>query len=57
LSQDWKTVLDVDKEDAKLLGLYAAEKLLNFDIDWDSLTTEQVERIAAGEDPLKVLQR
>lgn len=48
-------VLKVDQEDAKLMGLYPAEKAINLDIDWNSLTLSQVERIAAGEDILKVL--
>lgn len=53
--QDYKTILDVDKEDAKLLGLYAAEKILSLDVPWDALSDDQVERIAEGEDLIKVL--
>jgi len=50
-----RDVLEVDKEDAKLMGLYPTEKSVNLDIDWNSFTTAQLERIAAGEDILKVL--
>jgi hypothetical protein len=48
-------VLKVDQEDAKLMGLYPTEKSVNLEIDWNSLPTLAVERIAAGEDILKVL--
>lgn len=48
-------VLKVDQEDAKLLGLYPTEKSVNLEIDWSSLSTSQIERIASGEDILKVL--
>jgi hypothetical protein len=55
VAQDYATVLAVDKEDAKLLGLYAPEKGVNLQINWESLTDEQLRRVADGEDILKVL--
>ena len=39
----------------KLLGLDAPEKSTNVNIDMASLTVDQLERIAAGEDVMKVL--
>ena len=55
---DYKLVLDLDKEDAKLLGLYAPERQRNENLnlpDPSELTAEQRQRIIAGEDPLKVI--
>lgn len=39
----------------KLLGLDAPIKTQNFDIDLSKLTNEQLERIANGEDPIRVV--
>ncbi len=41
---------------AKLLGLDAQKAATNIQIPWDVLTDEQLERIAAGEDPLLVVR-
>lgn len=53
---DARLALDIDKEDAKLLGAYAPDKNYNLDIDLSKLTNEQLERIANGEDPVTVLK-
>ena len=50
-----KDKLDILKDEAKLLGLYAPDKLQQLNLDLGSLTTEQLERIAQGEDPINVL--
>lgn len=56
-AMDLRLVLDIDKEDAKLLGLYAASKNFNLDIDLSSLTDEQLIAIRDGADILEVLRQ
>lgn len=54
-THDERVKLEVMRDEAKLLGLYAAEKKERINIDVGALTTEQLERIAQGEDPIHVL--
>ncbi len=49
-------ILEIDREDAKLLGLYGPARNLNLNIDMSIFSTEQLERIAAGEDIVIILQ-
>ena len=53
--RDYSIVLRCLQERAKLKGLYAAAKQHNLNLDMSALTTEQLERIAAGEDPAHVI--
>jgi len=50
-----RLALDVDREDAKLMGLYAPEKSSNLNINLNELTDEQLERLAKGENVYSVL--
>lgn len=47
-------VLSCIERRCKILGLDAPQKF-NITINWDELTEEQIDRLAAGEDPQKVL--
>lgn len=51
---DLRAVLASLKQRAELLGLDAPTKSMSFDIDMSKLSDEQLTRIAAGEDPLRV---
>ena len=54
-TSDERVKLEVMRDEAKLLGLYAAEKNESLNIDVSALTARQLERIAQGEDPIHVL--
>jgi hypothetical protein len=54
-ASDGRLALEVLRDEAKLLGLYAPEKKERLNVDLGNLTTEQLERIAQGEDPIHVL--
>lgn len=49
------SVLALMDRRAKYSGLYAPDKSVSIVIDWDKLTEDQVDRIAAGEDPRLVV--
>lgn len=53
--KDLKLLLSCNQRRAKLLGLDAPKRRRNFDIDLQTLTDEQLTRLAAGEDVLDVL--
>lgn len=54
-SNDLRLILDADNFDAKLLGLFKRTSSSQVNINWSDLTNEQLDRIAAGEDPLDVI--
>lgn len=53
---DHRLILDVDNFDAKLLGLFRQKPNSMIQIDFSQLSNEQLDRIAAGEDPIDVLR-
>lgn len=48
----WRETLD---DIAKEMGQRRSDAM-SFTIDWDTLTPQQIDRLAAGEDPMKVLR-
>src|SRR5271157_1560220 len=54
--ESWlQTRLQIKKRRAEMLGLDAAGKSVNLDIDWANLSEDQLKRIRDGEDPLAVI--
>ncbi len=56
-ASDMRLAFEILKDESKLLGLYPAKesKVTNLEVDLGQLTDDQLQRIAAGEDPASVM--